>query len=165
MSVLALTTSFRHPHLFLLLGLISVTWLLSINNKTRVLCFKLLEPRAVNFRRRLRLPEGRLIVKNNDDADIIGYSANQQFTHSRIATTKSTTTCIAAFTSSSHIGGSGGTSLDRLDATSNSTTTNSSSNTILWDIYICESKQCKDRGGAETFGAFVGLAPPHIVAM
>ncbi len=164
MTVLALTTS---THLFLLSGLIYLTSLFSINNRsTRVLCFTFPEPHAVNFRRRPLLPPvGRLTAKNNDNI-IIGYSANKQFTHSRIAT--STTTCAAAAitSSSSHTSGGGGTSLDRLDATNNnSTTANSSSNTILWDVYICESKQCKERGSAETFGAFVGLAPPHIVAM
>ena len=37
--------------------------------------------------------------------------------------------------------------------------------TIQWDVYICESKQCKERGSDKTFGAFVGLAPTAFVEM
>jgi len=37
--------------------------------------------------------------------------------------------------------------------------------TIQWDVYICESKQCKERGSDKTFGAFVGLAPTSLVAI
>jgi hypothetical protein len=83
-----------------------------------------------------------------------------------------TTTNRASFTSSSlssssssRISSDGMFNSHGKGAFNHSATSSRNTNTILWDVYICESKQCKERGSAETFGAFVGLAPPHIVAM
>jgi len=33
----------------------------------------------------------------------------------------------------------------------------------MWDVYVCESKQCQERGAGATLGAFVGLSPPEIM--
>ena len=49
--------------------------------------------------------------------------------------------------------------------TTPSPTNPDTNSTIQWDVYICESKQCKERGSVATFGAFVGLAPPDVVAI
>jgi len=38
-------------------------------------------------------------------------------------------------------------------------------NSIQWDVYVCESKQSKDRGSGATMGAFLGLAPSHLVSV
>lgn len=31
-----------------------------------------------------------------------------------------------------------------------------------WDVYVCQSKPCKERGAGATLDAFVGLAPPQV---
>ena len=35
--------------------------------------------------------------------------------------------------------------------------------TIVWDVYVCQSKPCKERGAGATLDAFVGLAPSDYV--
>ena len=37
------------------------------------------------------------------------------------------------------------------------------SSAILWDVYVCQSKPCKERGAGATLDAFVGLAPSDYV--
>jgi hypothetical protein len=83
----------------------------------------------------------------------------------RAVTCKYGTTSDRVSYTSSSLSSSSRTSSGRIFDTNGSTNSTSSKNTIQWDVYICESKQCKERGSAETFGAFVGLAPPNIVAM
>ena len=40
---------------------------------------------------------------------------------------------------------------------------NDENSTILWDVYVCQSKPCKERGAGATLDAFVGLAPSDYV--
>ena len=47
-------------------------------------------------------------------------------------------------------------------ATSNQSD-NGNKSTILWDVYVCQSKPCKERGAGATLDAFVGLAPSDYV--
>jgi len=35
--------------------------------------------------------------------------------------------------------------------------------TVQWDVYVCQSKPCQERGSGATLDAFVGLAPPKYV--
>lgn len=37
------------------------------------------------------------------------------------------------------------------------------SNTIEWDVYVCLSKNCKERGASATLDTFQSLAPPSLV--
>lgn len=80
-------------------------------------------------------------------------------------TDRASFTSISLSSSSSRISSDGMFNTHGKDAFNHSASSSRNTNTILWDVYICESKQCKERGSAATFGAFVGLAPPHIVAM
>lgn len=41
----------------------------------------------------------------------------------------------------------------------------STSKEILWDVYICQLKNSKERGADATLGAFIGLSPTNIVSI
>ena len=62
--------------------------------------------------------------------------------------------------------GSGGAGRSRnVSASSGSSSANDDKSTILWDVYVCQSKPCKERGAGATLDAFVGLAPSDCVSV